>query len=42
MLLIQPNFKDGWDNKQIRDYYEQNPENYHKTVKQIVKDFCQN
>jgi hypothetical protein len=42
MLLFQQNFNDGWDNKQIKLYYEENHENYHKTVKQIVKDFCQN
>lgn len=41
LLLKKPNFNDGWDNKQIKDYYEKNPDEYHKTVKQIVKQFCQ-
>lgn len=42
MLLILPNFNDGWDNKQIKLYYEENHESYHKPVKHIVKDFSQN
>ena len=39
-LLKYPNFGDGYDNQQVKDYYDADPVNYHKTVKQIVNDFC--
>ena len=41
-LLKKPNFNDGWDNKQIRDFHEKNPKDYSNTVKQIVREFCKN
>ena len=40
-LLKYPNFGDGYDNQQVRDFCEADPESYHRTVKEIVKEFYQ-
>lgn len=40
-LLKYPNFGDGYDNKQVKDFYEADPESYHRTVREIVKEFSQ-
>ena len=41
LLLKYPNYDDGYDNKQIKEFYEVEPESYHKIVKEIVKKFHQ-
>ena len=38
-LLKYPNFGDGYDNKQVADFYKADPESYHRTVKELVKEF---
>ena len=38
-LLKYPNFGDGYDNKQVADFYNKDPESYHRTVKEIVSEF---
>lgn len=39
-LLKYPNFDSGYDNKQVADFYKADPEAYHRTVKEIVAEFC--
>lgn len=41
-LLKNPYFKSGYDNPQIRDFYNKDPEAYKRTVREIVAEFCQN
>lgn len=38
-LLKYPNFLDGYDKKQIKEFYETEPESYHKVVKEIVRKY---
>lgn len=38
-LLKYPNFGDGYDNKQVADFYNADPEAYHRTVREIVQEF---
>lgn len=38
-LLKYPNFNDGYNNKQVRDFYEKDPVSYHRTVREIVEEF---
>ena len=38
-LLKHPNFGDGYNNKQVRDFYYANPEEYHEVVRDLVKEF---
>ena len=38
-LLRYPNFGDGYDNKQVADFFKADPESYHRTVREIVKEF---
>lgn len=38
-LLKYPNFGDGYHNKQVKDFYEADPEEYHRIVKEIVQTF---
>lgn len=40
-LLKYPNFGDGYDNKRVADFYKVDPESYHRTVREIVKEFSQ-
>ena len=40
-LLKNPNFGDGYDNQQVKDFYDSDPVAYHRTVKEIVKEFHQ-
>lgn len=39
ILLKYPNFGDGYDNKEVADFYKADPESYHTTVKQLVAEF---
>ena len=38
-LLKNPNFGDGYNNKQVKDFYEKNPDEYHNIVRELVKEF---
>lgn len=38
-LLKHPNFGDGYDNQQVKNFYDADPESYHRTVKEIVQEF---
>ena len=38
-LLKYPNFTDGYNNKQVADFYKANPEEYHNIVRDLVKEF---
>lgn len=40
-LLKNPNFGDGYDNQQVKDFYESDPDSYHISVREIVKEFHQ-
>ena len=40
-LLQKPNFDDGYHNQQIKDFFLADEEEYHRIVKQIVKEFHQ-
>lgn len=40
-LLKYPNFGDGYNNKQVADFYKENPEEYHNIVRDLVKEFHQ-
>lgn len=40
-LLKNPNFGDGYDNKQVADFYNADPESYHRTVRELIKEFSQ-
>ena len=38
-LLKKPNFGSGYDNKQVADFYNADPESYHRTVRELVAEF---
>ena len=38
-LLKYPNFGDGYNNKQVAEFYKANPEEYHNVVRDLVKEF---
>lgn len=38
-LLKYPNFNSGYHNKQIKEFFEKDPEEYHRIVKEIVQEF---
>lgn len=38
-LLKNPNFGDGYNNKQVKEFYEANPDEYHNVVRELVKEF---
>lgn len=40
-LLKYPNFGDGYDNQQVKDFYEADPISYHRTVRELVNEFHQ-
>ena len=40
-LLKYPNFGDGYNNKQVAEFYKENPEEYHIIVRDLVKEFHQ-
>lgn len=38
-LLKNPNFNSGYDNKQIKEFFESDPESYHQTVRELVEEY---
>lgn len=41
-LLKNPYFNNGYDDPQIRDFYNADPESYHRTVRELVSEFSKN
>lgn len=39
-LLKNPYFKSGYDNPQIKDFFEKDEVSYHRTVRELVAEFC--
>jgi len=38
-LLENPYFDSGYDNKQIKEFFESDPESYHQTVRELVAEY---
>jgi len=41
-LLKKPYFNSGYDDPQVRDFYNADPVAYHRTVRELVEEFCKN
>jgi ubiquitin-protein ligase len=39
-LLKNPYFGSGYDNKQVKEFFDSDPEAYHRTVRELVTEFC--